>query len=316
MPDLGPIMLQTYASVGRPERARELLAVPDDAWAATNSPSYTRLEPVSGANLSNSVAAQWITDFDLVAACKTGDVSRVILLITKGANSNFRDENDWPVIVLAAAKGHVEVVRKLLENGAEVNAKGPGGWTALMQAARANQLETVRLLVDKGASIAMVNESHVDALDAAADQGREEVANFLRTAGEGEFAARELLRVTKTGRTNDVEKLLSRRQTWTGKQLADSLDACIYSAWPDMALLLLSHGADVNHVYAQGKTPLLMILVRCPDPRLVRFLIENGADVNARGRDKVSPLALAQRIKDLEDQPVIIKLLEDAGAKQ
>ena len=55
----------------------------------------------------------------------------------------------------------------------------------------------------------------------------------------------------------------------------------------------------------------LMMAARNARPDLVRYLVEKGADVNARAGDGNTPLSLATNRDDLE----IITLLKELGAK-
>jgi ankyrin repeat protein len=74
----------------------------------------------------------------------------------------------------------------------------------------------------------------------------------------------------------------------------------------DAALALLDGGADPNLYDSVSTRPAwspLMNAVHKSQPRIVRLLIERGADVNARSADGTSPLALCEQ-KDIEDMLV------------
>ena len=44
------------------------------------------------------------------------------LLITKGANVNAKDEDNYTALILASKKGHKDVAELLIAKGADVNA--------------------------------------------------------------------------------------------------------------------------------------------------------------------------------------------------
>lgn len=80
----------------------------------------------------------------------------VRLLVECGANVNSRissraDDSGMTPLFFAAHQGHVGTVRLLVELGAWVNWKDEDGWTALRMAANAMQGDVVRLLMEKGA---------------------------------------------------------------------------------------------------------------------------------------------------------------------
>jgi len=74
-----------------------------------------------------------------------------------------------------------------------------------------------------------------------------------------------------------------------------------------MTDLLLLHGADVNFRSRGGETPLILA-VRVSRDDLVQRLISHGADVNQGDADSESPLLLAGA------SPRVLRLLLDAGA--
>lgn len=68
-------------------------------------------------------------------------------------------------------------------------------------------------------------------------------------------------------------------------------------------------GADINALDQQGSTALMKAIVE-NDTRIVRWLLEHGADANARNRDLMRPICLAAFTRNAE----IIRLLGQFGA--
>lgn len=68
-------------------------------------------------------------------------------------------------------------------------------------------------------------------------------------------------------------------------------------------------GADINALDHQGSTALMKAIVEV-DSRIVRWLLEHGADANARNRDLMRPICLAAFTRNAE----IIRLLGQFGA--
>ena len=60
---------------------------------------------------------------------------------------------------------------------------------------------------------------------------------------------------------------------------------------PDLARLLLKHGADVNSVDAMDQTPLHFAAIWSGQTKTPQFLIGNGALLNMEDKDGDSPFA-------------------------
>ena len=96
----------------------------------------------------------------------------------------------------------------------------------------------------------------------------------------------------------------------------------------DIAKLLISHGANINHKSKGGSIPLFMacqyfnsntslqVLLGKPDIpiqlELVKVLVENGANVTERGRDGNTPLTAAS-LSGFKDPSFVIYLLENGA---
>ena len=81
-------------------------------------------------------------------AAKEGDVSKVNESIKAGGDINWRDEDSWPVLVVAASKGHVKVVQTLLDNGANISNQTDSGLTALKMSQYTRHIAVKNLLID------------------------------------------------------------------------------------------------------------------------------------------------------------------------
>ena len=82
--------------------------------------------------------------------------------------------------------------------------------------------------------------------------------------------------------------------------------------WPsELADVLLSHGADIDHADSMGRTPLhVAASVNAPD--IVKWLVKNGANIHGRTKgEEQSPIHYAAR-NNAEDA---ISVLLDLGAK-
>ena len=253
----------------------------------------------------------------LVAALAGGHFQTANLLGDNGANSDVRGYNDMTPLQSAAFYGEFEMVQVLLKYKADVNARNVNGKTALHLASegdyhgRANfalSLSTVaRLLLERGADVNARSIFHNIPLHFAAKYGRVEVVRVLlehvaNLAAEDDSRKTAIQAVSDyvNSRNSDGQTPLhfASQGTFTkGPNIA---------LWPDVARLLLEHGADVN---AQGDYHLIPLHVAAQHGRVkvVRVLLEYGADVGAENDHGYTALQMA---RDDETK----KLLSEPGA--
>lgn len=120
------------------------------------------------------------TNDDLIRAAETGHLADVSRLLSKGADANARDKNNYPALYFASYKGHKDVVAQLIDKGADVNAKGNTGYTPLHGAAMGGHKEIAELLLAKGAD---VNAMSVHGITPLRETRNNEVAELLRQHG-------------------------------------------------------------------------------------------------------------------------------------
>jgi ankyrin repeat protein len=146
---------------------------------------------------------------------------------------------------------------RLLAAGADPNVPGPDGTTAVMWAAANDDVELVRALIKGGANVKVTNQFGTSALTEAAIVGSAPIVDALLGAGadpnaktpEGETP---LMAVARTGNIEAARRLVAA-------------------------------GADVDVRENWGGQSALMWAAAQRQPEMVRFLAEQGADVDARG---------------------------------
>jgi ankyrin repeat protein len=92
--------------------------------------------------------------------------------------------------------------------------------------------------------------------------------------------------------------------------LGTPLTLAIYEEQWDMMHRLLRSGADVNAIGTIRSTPLHIITKYARDPKLVKLLLEHGANVHARDAEGLTALDWAKREKN---EPAIRLLQRAAG---
>lgn len=237
-------------------------------------------------------SAQSVSADELYEAVRMGNVSRALALLESGADPNIHSPYDAPLHV-AARLGQPELVIALLEAGADIELSGYGGAHPLHAATLAGQKKIVSILLDRGA--------RVDALD---NVGRTPLLTFV--SGE-------------TADTGSLKLLLAAGADPNLVDAPSHLYALDYAAMLgrlDEIVLLVAAGADVNvkdSLY--GKSPLHYATgcdVLHGGQEVVKFLIDHGADVNAKDYAGLTPLAYATQFAP--NNGLLHEILKAAGA--
>ena len=189
-----------------------------------------------------------------------------------------------------------DAVKKLLAAGADVNEKDEQyGSTPLMMAASYTGYEDmVKLLLENGADPNLQDKTYgTTALIAGAGISKEMVEMLLDHGADIKIKRFDGTSAFTAAITGILRERVS----------------------TDVAELLLKKGADVNEATASGQAEgytCLMKAARNNAPDLVKFLVKNKADINAKAKDGSTALSLAKKKNDEN----MVKLLIELGAKE
>ncbi len=214
----------------------------------------------------------------------------VLLLATFSTSTLFSQESD---LLNKVMDNDIGAVKDLIAAGADVNQKDKTyGFTPLMMALQSNYTSIAKMLISEGADIKIKGNNDATALLLAAMNSREMVEILL-------LKGADIKALSDNGSgvmTNCVMGIIRGRVSI------------------DLAEFLLSKGADIDEVntteYYGGYTPLFWA-VEDNNKELVSFLIQNGANVNAKSVKGQTPLSLAEKGSYAE----IVDILKANGAK-
>ena len=180
----------------------------------------------------------------------------------------------------AAGKGDNAKVTELLAQGANVNVQNAAGGTPLIEAVYNNHADTVKLLLEKGADPNVRKTDGATALGFA--QKYPPIVELLKAKGA---------------------------KTVSNPALDNELMAAANKG--DLAKVkdLVEKGAYPNFHDAGGSTPLIEA-VYGGHAEVVKFLLEKGADANARKNDGAAAIGFAKKY------PPILEMLKAAGARE
>jgi ankyrin repeat protein len=221
---------------------------------------------------------------DLSGAARSGDLTRVKLLIANGTDANTADTNGGRTPLHWAVKGnHIEVVRYLLESGADIDRGERAGKTALDFAAESGQIEMTQLLVDSGADVNKRDLIGGNSALWAAGLGTPETLEILVKAN-ADIEVKDI---------NGLTPLAWAAQTGSTKSME----------------ILIEAGAKVNVVDMLNGESILMRAARSGKVESVQLLLANNADTGIQTKMGASTLQIASEYGNAD----IVKILVDSG---
>ena len=239
-----------------------------------NTAAKVKLLVVGGANLELKDEEGQTA---LMKAAETGNAAVVGALIENGANVNAIDKKGMNALLFALGSDdlaygedaqtlperRIEVVRRLLlAKSLDVNAQNSDGETALMRAVRLDNAEMVKSLLDHRADATRSDVFGDTAFILAYEKDNPELAKLL--------PAPPVKPQSLNVRNAFLRAAIEKKDAARVKEL-------------------LAAGADPNHEYgisydhASIKRTVLILAAEMGQPEIVQFLLDKGANLNAKG---------------------------------
>jgi uncharacterized protein len=255
----------------------------------------------------------------LFQAIRSGSTAELQKQLANGANANDT-LNGYSALMTASLTGSVDQMKVLIDHGANVNYQSPDTITALWLAVP--DWDKTKLLLDHGANINHKIQGYGILVKLAAIPGTIDIFHSLIERGadlKGSAPDNYLLyNAAGSGDTATLSFLLR-----NGFHVNDSIaigDYPINNAltYRNFAALkwLVDHGANVNVRQwipfglesFKGFTPLMFAAVSNDKPSIL-YLLEHGADPNARNRYGYTPLMLFEQ-SDSEDPEMTLAFIK------
>ncbi|KAF2887941.1 hypothetical protein ILUMI_18233 [Ignelater luminosus] len=186
-------------------------------------------------------------------AAHYGNTECINSFLKLGVDIEQKNRKEITALLWAAGNGHIDTVDLLLSKGANANAKSVNGTTPLIFAARYGYTNVVNLLLDRAADIESRDHDDMSALYWAAHGGHYDIASLLIKSKANI--------ITETG--------------------VNALCAASRYGHKDVVELFLSHGANIESIDDEKKTPLVWAASN-GHTDIVKFLLSKGANINAQ----------------------------------
>lgn len=256
----------------------------------------------------------------LMLAVRNGcNLETVKLLLAAGAKVGSADEDGVTAAELAVRNDcNPEVIRLLLGAGARIGPEDAADYVVRNARGETEAYRTLKTVSDFGMTERrkrLIAGVGIGAALAVA------LAALFVFFGIGDSRAGHLNRlmfetIDPGSKTNKDLTRLIKRGADVGARDSDGRTPLMNAAVsrPDLMPLLIENGADVGAVAQsardRGKTALMFAAERNPDPEVSRFLIEKGAEVDARDEDGRTSLMWAVS----HGSPEVVALLIQRGA--
>ncbi|XP_044738962.1 uncharacterized protein LOC123300452 [Chrysoperla carnea] len=222
------------------------------------------------------------------------------LLSVQGIDVNAEEDNCDLPIKYAVNGNHHEVMKMLIEHGADINNEDGYMGIPVLIAAENGNLKTLEILIDSGVNL---NPEDSSPLAVAVSNGHFHMIDYLLEKGADR---REFIHsLAKMGTVNDLLKYMKPGEVHA-LDLYNKQTPLFYALHNvSNVKFLIENGADVNHRDNENKTPLYLA-IDYENLDCVRILVNNGANVNDKIND-ITPLMLAKQKANLD----IVEFLKD-----
>ncbi|KAJ5693002.1 hypothetical protein N7462_002425 [Penicillium macrosclerotiorum] len=245
---------------------------------------------------------------NITAEAGYSDIMKLILEALDPQNADDVKLNETFALSKAAENGHLAVVKLLLDNNVSIDGLSPEEDTPLHRAAANGYVEVCRLLISQGANPNGIKDDKMTPAQLAADGGYLSTFQALQECPDPSNYYNYIRLAAENGHVLMVRYLLGLDQELDPKnnELESALATVASKGYLAVTRELCKAGVEVNR--RTGNHSAIHNAAGKGHVQLVEYLLTQGADVNACGDLRRTPLHEAVKY------PEILAMLLDHGA--
>jgi ankyrin repeat protein len=253
----------------------------------------------------------------LMESINQGNDDVSFLLIEKGVDIQRRNFSGSTALHMAAVRDRTKVAESLIQKGIEVDGRDAAGFTPLNVLARVtNNVDMARLLIAKGADVNAKDNRNTTPLNNAGIYGHPDIINLLLDHGAdfdaaGELAGRLIDRAAELGSERLFDVVVHKfgdNLFQDGSRNKRLMSSALGGGSIEIVQRLLARNIPLSFDPDRGGWTPLHHAAGGNKRAIVEFMVNKGADINARTHDGRSPYNIAEEngLKDMAG--LILKL--------
>src|SRR5262245_29756086 len=268
----------------------------------------------------------------LMYAARQGAIEAALALVEAGADLNVTDPDGTTALVLAIINAHYDLAAMVIEKGADPNVADERGMAPLYAAIdmhtlprlfgspgprtndRHDSLDIVKQLLARGANPnARLKSAALQRLHTPGDPTLSEgTTPFMRAAKSGDLVVMHLL-LEQGADPLSVQKnqttamIVAAGIGWkAGGDNVNTLDRGTQADAIEALKVCLERGLDIRAANDAGTTAVHAAVMRGEADEIIRFLVANGAKVDATNKQGQTPLDLALARKGQDGASAVV----------
>ncbi len=239
----------------------------------------------------------------LAGRSKETDV--ISYFIGKGVNVNQVDGEGNTALIYASQRGSLKIIKLLADQTKDINAANNKGETALTNAVAGNSTDIVAYLIENGADANVVDKE-------GNNIGFYLMKSFRSRRGRGSRTAPGQSEAEGDPFMEKLEMLKKKGFDPTSVQAGGKTFFHLAAEQNDMKLLKKVHrmGVNVNKANKEGTTPLQIAAMKATDDKILKYMLEIGADKSVTTSFDETVYDLASENEVLQANNVSINFLK------
>lgn len=243
----------------------------------------------------------------LTLGVMTGDLNIVKILGEKGANPNLKNKTQMgsTPLMMASEYQSLEIAKYLIKTGADIDIQDNNGDPVINWSAYYGNVPFTRLMLENGAKTSLKSIHSNGVMQVALKEWQDSIVDLLLEHNvvihKVEKNSKDLIYALKNHDFPSFKSMLNKNNINTRDGASNTLlMIAAKNGYFEMVKYLIEEGADINEMNSVGQTAL-NLSVYFGHNSIANYLIQEGADVNKTDTQFIlSPLIAAIRCNNIE----------------